>query len=309
MTMVEPREPVSTVAFLDEYCQTYRNLFSDVRNFEALKRLHLGMISEIPRKSLPAIARVVGLEDGQELHHFLRDPPWDVLEFRSIRLWLIKISIGNQPVQLCIDETGDEKKGKATDYVAKQYIGNLERTANGIVSVNAYAIVENITYPLMFKVFKPRSRLKKGDEYKTKPQLAEEIIRELKEFGFNIELVLADSLYGESGNVIRVLEELKLHFIVAIRSNHGVLVGPGQRLRYNSWRPYWQNLSHRQPERRFIREIIFGKRRNIRYYEITKADTNEPKEDTWFIMTNLPGDIQLVVGKLYGLRNWTNVWV
>lgn len=88
-----------------------------------------------------------------------------------------------------------------------------------------------------------------------------------------------------------------------------MLVGPGQRLRYNSWRPYWQNLSHRQPERRFIREIIFGKRRNIRYYEITKADTNEPKEDTWFIMTNLPGDIQLVVGKLYGLRNWTNVWV
>lgn len=161
MTMVESREPVSTVAFLDEYCQTYRNLFSDVRNFEALKRLHLGMISEIPRKSLPAIARVVGLEDGQELHHFLRDPPWDVLEFRSIRLWLIKISIGNQPVQLCINETGDEKKGKATDYVAKQYIGNLERTANGIVSVNAYAIVENITYPLMFKVFKPRSRLKK----------------------------------------------------------------------------------------------------------------------------------------------------
>lgn len=127
---------------------------------------------------------------------------------------------------------------------------------------------------------------------------------DIKEFGFNIELVLADSLYGESGNVIRVLEELELHFIVAIRSNHGVLVGPGQRVRYNSWRPYWQKLSHRQPERRFIREIIFGKRRTIRYYEITKADTKEPGEDTWFIMTNLPGDIQLFVGQLYSLRNW-----
>lgn len=302
--MVEPRKPVLTVAFVDEYCFTYRNLFSDVRNFEAFKFLHIGMISEITRKSLPAIARTVGREDGQELHHFLRDTPWEVKEFRQIRLWLIKVSIGDRPIKLCIDETGDEKKGTATDYVAKQYIGNLGKTANGIVSVNAYAIVDNITMPLMFKIFKPRHRLQQGDKYKTKPQLAEEIIRELQAFGFNIELVLADSLYGESGNVIGVLQELKLPFIVAIRSNHGVLIAPGQRVRYNSWRAYWQNLSHRQPEKRYIREIIFGKRRSIRYYEITKSDTKDPGEDTWFIMTSLPGNIQLVVGQLYSLRNW-----
>jgi SRSO17 transposase len=302
--MVQPRAAVSTVAFIDEYCLRYRNLFSDVRNFEAFKFLHIGMISEIPRKSLPAIARTVGLEDGQELHHFLRDTPWNIFEFRQMRLWLILVSIGDRPIKLCIDETGDEKKVTATDYVAKQYIGNLGITANGIVSVNAYAVLDNITYPLIFKIFKPRSRLKEGDEYKTKPQLAESIIRELQGFGFNIELVLADSLYGESGNVIRVLEELKLSFIVAIRSNHGVLVGPGQRVRYNSWRAYQQTLSNRQPEKRYIREIIFGKRRTIRYYEITKSDTKEPGQDNWYIMTNLPGNIQLVVGNLYSLRNW-----
>lgn len=141
-----------------------------------------------------------------------------------------------KPIILCIDETGDEKKGKATDYVAKQYIGNLGRTANGIVSVKAYALIDNITYPLSFKIFKPRHRLKEGDIYKTKPQLAEEMIRELLAFGLKFQRVLADSLYGESGNVIGVSLKLQLHFIVAIRSNHGVLVGPGQRVRYNSWR-------------------------------------------------------------------------
>ena len=138
--MIEPREAVSTVAFIDEYCQTYRNLFSDVRNFEAFKFLHLGMISEIKRKSLPAIARTVGLSDGQELHHFLRETPWNVKAFQQMRLQLILVAIGDQPMVLCIDETGDEKKGTATDYVAKQYIGNLGKTANGIVSVNAYAV-------------------------------------------------------------------------------------------------------------------------------------------------------------------------
>ncbi len=47
---------------------------------------------------------------------------------------------------LCIDETGDVKKSKATDYVSKQYISNLEKIARGIVSVNAYALVGGITY-------------------------------------------------------------------------------------------------------------------------------------------------------------------
>ena len=71
--------------------------------------------------------------------------------------------------------------------------------------MNAYGVVEGITYPLMFKIFKPRSCLQAGDKYKTKPELAVEIIQELKALGFKIKLVLADSLYGESGDVIGVL--------------------------------------------------------------------------------------------------------
>ncbi|MBD0387813.1 MAG: hypothetical protein ICV54_15185 [Nostoc sp. C3-bin3] len=47
-------------------------------------------------------------------------------------------------------------------------------------------------------------------------------LQELKALGFQIKLVLADSLYGESGDVIGVLTKLNLQFIVAIRSNHPV---------------------------------------------------------------------------------------
>ena len=220
-------------------------------------------------------------------------------------MWLIKVAIGEQPIILCIDEAGDEKKGQATDYVAKQYIGNLERTANDIVSVNAYGVVGNVTYPLLFKIFKPRSWIQPGDEYKTKPQLAVEILRELQAFGFNIQLVLANSMYGESRDVIGVLSKLKLPFIVAIRSNHPVWLLPGQRVRHNRWRAYEQKLSHRQAEQRFIREIIFGKRHPIRYYQISKSSDSNPKsEDTWFIMMNLLGNIQIKVAQLYSLRNW-----
>ncbi len=106
------------------------------------------------RKSLPAIAKAVGLKDSQSLHHFLRDARWDVKSVKETRLWLTKMFIGEREIILCIDEIGDPKKGKSTDYVARQYIGNLGKTENGIVSVNEYGVVEGITYPLIFQIFK-----------------------------------------------------------------------------------------------------------------------------------------------------------
>ena len=59
-----------------------------------------------------------------------------------------------------------------------------------MVSVNAYGVYCNITFPLSVKVFKPKGTLKEGDKYKTKIELASEIITELINEGFNIELVL-----------------------------------------------------------------------------------------------------------------------
>jgi SRSO17 transposase len=76
--MVEPRAPVNTVTLIDNYCAVYRDLFIDVRSFEAFKFLHLGMIRDLPRKSLPAIARAVGLSSDQVPHHCLIESPWSV---------------------------------------------------------------------------------------------------------------------------------------------------------------------------------------------------------------------------------------
>ncbi|MEM7595275.1 MAG: IS701 family transposase [Cyanobacteria bacterium P01_A01_bin.83] len=304
--MVTPRREASpTVGFIDHYCQAYQNLFSDVRNYEAFKLLHLGMLSEIPRKSLTSISRAVGLRDSQGLNHFLRKADWSSEEVRKVRLWLTKLFIGEREVTLCIDETGDAKKGKTTDYTARQYIGNLGKTKNGIVSVNAYAVVEGITYPLIFKIFKPKKCLQKSDTYRTKPQLAVEIIEELQEWNFKIKLVLADSLYGESGDVITVLHQFNLKYIVAIRSNHQVGMLPGEKKRYNRWKAYQQKLSRRKIETRYIREIIFGYRRDIRFYQVSKKEEKNPEtKDSWFIMTNLEGKIATKIAPLYSLRNW-----
>ncbi|GAB4341316.1 MAG: hypothetical protein OHK0047_32970 [Leptolyngbyaceae cyanobacterium] len=70
------REARPTIRFVDEYCQLYAGLFPEVRSFEAFKFLHLGLISQIKRKSLPAIAKAVGLNNQQNLHHFFSESPW-----------------------------------------------------------------------------------------------------------------------------------------------------------------------------------------------------------------------------------------
>src|SRR5512143_3624492 len=53
-----------------------------------------------------------------------------------------------------------------------------------------------------------------------------------------------------------------------------------------------------------MREIIFGRRGAVRYYHITTDVQKQPPESTWFIMTNLTGDIQKEVGNTYGMRTW-----
>jgi len=45
--------------------------------------------------------------------------------------------------------------------------------------------------------------------------------------GFKFQIVLADSLYGESGDFIEALNHNQLKFVVAIRSNHSVLMPQG----------------------------------------------------------------------------------
>lgn len=58
--MTKARRARSTVTFVDEYAERYQDLFPDVRSFESCKFLLVGVLSELKRKTLPAIAKAVG---------------------------------------------------------------------------------------------------------------------------------------------------------------------------------------------------------------------------------------------------------
>lgn len=237
-----------------------------MRSFEYFKYLHLGLIANIKRKTFPEIAKVVGLENGQGFDYFFGNSPWSLEEVRERRINKILSFAEGEAITMLIDETGDRKKGRKTDYVARQYIGNLGKIENGIVEVMCYGIIKGMTVPLISKVYKPETRLKEGDKYKSKPEIVGEIIKEIKELGFNIKVVLADSEYGESSeNFVRVLEKENLEYVLAIRSNHGVWLGKEERVRANKWRKFEREFASGKSEIRYVREIIYGKRGEKRY--------------------------------------------
>jgi SRSO17 transposase len=114
---------------------------------------------------------------------------------------LILQGLAGRAITLIIDDTGDRKKGHHTDYFKRQCIGNLGKVENGIVAVTAYGVVasvsaahvpcrrvEGITIPLTFEIYKPKECLKAEDIYKSKPEIAAQMIRELQALGFSFSL-------------------------------------------------------------------------------------------------------------------------
>jgi hypothetical protein len=58
-----------------------------------------------------------------------------------------------------LDDTGDRKAGTATAHVARQYLGSLGKTDNGIVAVTSLWADERVSWPVHVTPYTPASRL------------------------------------------------------------------------------------------------------------------------------------------------------
>jgi hypothetical protein len=63
---------------------------------------------------------------------------------------------------LVIDDAGDRKDGSATAHVARQYLGSVGKTDNGIVAVTSLWADARCYWPLHAVPYTPVSRLAKG---------------------------------------------------------------------------------------------------------------------------------------------------
>ena len=125
---------------------------------------------------------------------------------------------------LVIDDTGDRKDGTATAHVARQYLGSVGKIDNGIVAVTSLWADERCYWPLHAVPYTPASRLPGGERdpaFRTKPQLAVELVQAAQQAGVRFRAVVADCAYGDNPGFTDALVAAEVPFVLALKPRKG----------------------------------------------------------------------------------------
>jgi SRSO17 transposase len=183
-------------------------------------RYMVGQFSELERKSIEPIA--LNVEDGnvRPMQRFISDAVWDDNKILNKYHSLVNEDLGTAHGVLIFDETGFIKKGNDSIGVSKQYCGSIGKVDNCQVGVfSAYA--SPFGYALLdkrlfipekwfsddYKARRKKCKLPENIEFKTKPQLAVEMLNNIvAENIIPFKYVLGDTIYGSSPDFIEAAE-------------------------------------------------------------------------------------------------------
>jgi SRSO17 transposase len=177
----------------------------------------MGLLSESERKSMePIAARATGDPEHagaghQRIHHFVSNTAWSDHEARlEAARYAIAVLEEREPVVAwVIDDTGFLKQGKHSVGVQRQYTGSAGKTANCQVAVSLSITTRTQHLPIDFALFLPESwtedaerrrktRIPAEMTFKTKHDLALEMIEQAARDNIPGKIILADSFYGHS---------------------------------------------------------------------------------------------------------------
>jgi SRSO17 transposase len=234
--MPEPHEsvPLPVPAPLEAYAGAYDDLFHTVIQRRRFREYLAGLL--LPRDRNKTLTALVGAEPVtqaqtapvQQLQWVLSESDWEaeaITARRVERLQADPTTRAHAQGVLVVDETGDRKDGTKTAHVAPQYLGSLGTIANGIVAVTSLWADERLYYPLHVRPYTPASRLAKGQHdptFRTKPQVAKELVSAARTAGIPFRAVVADSLYGENRDFEQTLRQAQVPYVVALKPSHGI---------------------------------------------------------------------------------------
>jgi len=331
---------------LEEYAQVFDILFAKRSQRESFRRCLEGLLLPMERnKTLTGLANtepVIGAQhrQAQRLQWFLSESNWDPSTVARQRVMLVletSHTAPNAQGALVIDETGDRKWGNKTTHVGRQYLNNIGKIDNGVVSVQTIWADEHQYYPLHVEPYTPAHWFVKGKQdtrFRTKPQIALELIKEAIASGVPFRAVVGDSFYGENDQLRTNLMTLEVGYVMSLKPSHSwwhVEGTPGsvrELAQRAPWQPNAPGTWH-AITRRFrdgheeiwwaleVTEGPYGPDKAERVVVVTTDPVALPDETTWYLVTNLPApgtrrarhSILMAatldeVVRLYGLRVW-----
>jgi DDE superfamily endonuclease len=332
---------------LEAYAQHFDPLFTKRNQRDRFRRYLEGLLLPAERnKTLTALANtepVVGAQhrQAQSLQWFLSESTWDSHTLNRRRVDLLRADPTSAPDDrgvLVIDETGDRKDGHKTAHVGRQYLANLGKTDNGVVSVSSLWADERVYYPLEVEPYTPAhwfARGKADPAFRTKPQLALTLVERAVTQQWPFRAVVADAFYGENPTFRMGLSPLTVGYVLGLKPSHcwwhatedvGSLAEVAEAAdwagpkRPGAWGQVVRTFRDGHAEVWWALEVVagpYGPTKHQRAIVVTTDPGQLPDVTTWYLLTNLPApgseraatswltpaSLAEIV-RLYGLRMW-----
>ncbi len=228
----------AAVQRLESYFQKIGEVLGNESRRGSFALYAMGLLGDAERKSVEPIAaracpdphKVDAMH--QRLLHFAVDSKWSDQEVRQAAAqYALEPMVEREPVEAWIlDDTGFLKQGTHSVGVQRQYTGSAGKIANCQVGVSLSIATRTEHLPIDFELYLPTSwanspecrkeaRIPPEVIFKTKPQLALEMIRRAMKQRVPPGVVLGDTAYGSSSEFRQGVRSLGLHYAVAVYPN------------------------------------------------------------------------------------------
>ena len=223
--------------FIEEFKgfhEQFQDCFSRQEPRDNFYRYMAGQLSQLERKSIEPIALNVEDAKVRAMQFFVSNVIWDEDKIMSKYRGMVEEDLGDPDGTLVFDESGFVKKGSESAGVARQYCGTIGKVENCQVGVFA-GYASRYGYCLLgSRLFIPekwfsedfahrreKCKLPQGLQFKTKPQLAVELLQEMsRQNTVSFRYVAADSIYGNSPEFIKAVEDIVgVTYMVSMPSN------------------------------------------------------------------------------------------
>lgn len=237
--LLTPELDADVLERLQTYAWRFRRLFPRSDQFRQGGIYLHGLLLDGERKSIQPLSQRVPGGDEQRLQQFVNQSPWDAAPIlRAYRACMAEVLAGENGL-IVIDDTGFAKQGKHSVGVKRQYSGTLGKVGNCQVAVSLHYANGKADYPLALRLYLPdvwtnnqdrlaKARVPEAERgFKTKWQIALDLLDTVREEGLPHAAVVADAGYGMS-EFRAGLEARGERYLVGLSGEEAVFAEPPQ---------------------------------------------------------------------------------
>jgi SRSO17 transposase len=206
-----------------------------------------GLLSGQERKKSWTLSEQAGQAVPDRMQRLLSTTDWDPDAVRDdLRSYVVK-HLGAAGGVLIVDETGFFKKGKRSAGVARQYSGTAGRIENSQIGVFlTYSSPAGRTF-LDRELYLPKAWTDDRERcnaagipadrgFKTKPELAMDMLARALDAGVPARWVTGDAVYGQYYKLRKALEDRGVFYVLAVPMNQRVIAKTTGSVPGGEWR-------------------------------------------------------------------------